>query len=114
MKRVLMVAAVIVLVPAAFAQSGGMKGMEMKDMPMTKADGKAGETHKGKATVKSVDAGNGTVSLSHEPIQSMNWPAMTMKFKAADKAMLKNVKPGAKVEFSFVQSGKDYVIMDIK
>jgi len=28
--------------------------------------------------------------------------------------MLENVKPGAKVEFSFMQSGKDYVVTDIK
>jgi len=31
-----------------------------------------------------------------------------------DKAMLEKVKPGAKVEFRFVQSGKDYVVTDIK
>ncbi len=93
------------------AQSMEMKGM---DMPMKKGDGKVGETHKGKGTVKSVDAKKGTVSLSHDPIQSMNWPAMTMTFKAKDKAMLENVKPGAKVEFTFVQSGKDYVVTEIK
>lgn len=69
MKRVLMVAALSVLIPAAFAQ---MKGMEM------------------------------------------NWPAMTMTFKAKDKTILKKVKPGAKVDFSFEQSGKDYLITDIK
>ncbi len=119
MKRVLMVAAVTVFVPAALAQSDGMKGMEMKgmemnDMPMKKGAGKAGVTHKGKGTVKSVDGAKGTVSLSHEPIQSMNWSAMTMTFKAKDKAMLEKVKPGAKVEFSFVQSGKDYVVTEIK
>ena len=119
MKRVLMVAAMSVLAPAALAQSGGMKGMdmkgmEMKDMPMKMGESKAGETHKGKGTVKSVNAKKGTVSLAHDPIQSMNWPAMTMTFKAKDKAMLEKVKPGAKVEFRFVQSGKDYVVTDIK
>jgi Cu/Ag efflux protein CusF len=88
--------------------------MDMKGMPMKKEDGNAGETHKGKGIVKSVDAEKGTVSLSHDPIQSMNWPAMTMTFKAKDKAMLEKVKPNVKVEFSFVQSGKDYVVTDIK
>ena len=108
-----------IFVPSALAQSDGMqgmemKGMEMKDMPMKMGGGKAGETHKGKGVVKSVDAAKGTVMLSHDPIQSLKWPAMTMGFKAKDKAMLDNLKPGAKVEFSFVQSGKDYVIIDIK
>lgn len=78
------------------------------------AHAQSGETHNGKGIVKSVDARSGTVSLAHDSIQSMNWPAMTMTFKAKDKAMLEKVKPGAKVEFSFVQSGKDYVVTDIK
>ena len=123
MKRLVVLSAVVALsmatIPLSRAQSGGMKGMEMKgmdmkDMPMKMGSAKAGETHKGKGTVESVDAKKGTVSLSHDPIQSMNWPAMTMTFKAKDKAMLENVKPGAKVEFSFVQSGKDYIVTDIK
>jgi Cu(I)/Ag(I) efflux system protein CusF len=113
MKRSIAVAAMSVLASAALAQSGGMKGMEMKDMPM-KAEGKAAETHKGKATVKSVDAQKGTVRLDHEPIPSLKWPSMTMTFKAKDKAMLENVKPGSKVDFSFTQSGKDYVLTEIK
>jgi Cu/Ag efflux protein CusF len=111
MKRILMIAAVTVLAPAAVAQ---MKGMEMKDMPMKMGDAKTGETHKGKGIVKTVDATKGTLIIAHEPIQSMKWPAMTMTFKAKDKAMLEKVKPGAKVDFSFGQSGKDYVVTEIK
>ena len=38
MKRVLLIAAMSVLVPTALAQ---MKGMEMKDMPMKMGEGKA-------------------------------------------------------------------------
>ena len=106
MKRAIMLAAMILLAPVAFGQ--------MKDMPMKMGDSKAGEVHKGKGTVKSVDHKKGSVSLNHDPIKSMNWGKMTMTFKAKDKAMLDKVKPGAKVEFSFEQHGKDYVITDIK
>jgi Cu/Ag efflux protein CusF len=114
MKRVFSAIAVAVLASSAFAQSGGMKGMEMKDMPMMKSDGKAGEVHKGTGTVKSVDADKGTVNLAHGPIPSLKWPAMTMGFKARDKAMVEKLKPGQKIEFSFVQNGKDYVLTEIK
>ena len=114
MNRAFVVVSMSVLASTSFAQSSGMKGMEMKDMPMTKSNDKAGQTHKGKGMVKSVDAKNGTIGLDHEPIPSMKWPSMTMNFKAKDKAMLEGVKPGAKVEFSFTQSGKDYVITEIK
>ena len=73
-----------------------------------------GTIHKGTAVVKSVDAQKGTVMLTHGPIKSLQWPAMTMSFLAKDKKMLEAIKPGAKVEFEFVQDGKDYVITGIK
>jgi Cu(I)/Ag(I) efflux system periplasmic protein CusF len=104
----------------AHAQSG-MKGMDMKDdMGMKGVDMKkdkkagAGKTHKATGKVTKVDPGKGSVTISHGPVASMNWPAMTMTFKAKDKAMLDKVKNGDQVEFSFVGSGKDQVITEIK
>ena len=102
----------------AVAQSQGMGGMDMKgdmkDMDM-KSDKKAkSQTHKGSGTVSKVDAQKGTVTIEHGPVESMKWPAMTMTFKAKDKAMLDKVKPGDKVDFSFSQSGKDYIVSEFK
>ena len=111
MKHLVPVLLAAVLAGPAFAQ---MKGMDMKDMDM-KSDKKGmSQTHKGSGTVSKVDAQKGSVTIAHGPVQSMNWPSMTMTFKAKDKAMLDKVKPGAKVEFSFVQSGKDYIVTEIK
>lgn len=94
------------------AQSMDMKGMEMKGM---KSDAKTkGQIHKGAGTVTNVDPAKGAVTIAHGPIQSLKWPSMTMSFGVKDKAILGNVKPGAKVEFGFVQSGKDYLITEIK
>jgi Cu(I)/Ag(I) efflux system protein CusF len=95
----------------AFAQSSDMKGMDMKGMAMDKT---ADTTHKGIGVVKSINAADGTVTLAHEPIKSLNWPAMTMAFKVKDKKLIDSVAPGSKVEFTLVQSGKDYVITSIK
>jgi Cu(I)/Ag(I) efflux system protein CusF len=47
-------------------------------------------------------------------VQSMNWPAMTMTFGADDRKLLQNLKPGAKVEFQFVQQGSRYLITEVK
>ena len=73
-----------------------------------------GTIHKGTAVVKSVDAQKGTVTLAHGPIKSLEWPAMTMGFVAKDKKMLEAIKPGAKVEFEFVQEGSKNMITSIK
>jgi Cu(I)/Ag(I) efflux system periplasmic protein CusF len=69
-----------------------------------------GKTHKGAGTVQKIDPAGGSVTIAHGPIESMKWPAMTMTFKVKDKAMLDKVKQGEKIDFSFVQSGKDYTI----
>ena len=57
---------------------------------------------------------DGVITFAHEPIKSLNWPAMTMGFKVKDKAMVDKIKPGDKVEFTLVQSGKDYVVTEIR
>ena len=64
--------------------------------------------------MKKVDAKAGTVTLDHEPVKTLNWPAMTMGFKVADKSMLDKFAEGKKVEVEFKQVGKDYVITSMK
>ena len=46
------------------------------------------------------------VNLAHGAIPSLNWPAMTMDFKVKDKAILKDIKPGQKVEITIVQESR--------
>ncbi len=75
---------------------------------------KEAQTHKGVGVVKSLDAQKGTVMLAHEPIASLRWPAMTMRFIAKDKKMLDKLTPGRKVEFEFIQQDKDYILTRLK
>ena len=53
----------------------------------------------GVGVVRAVNPKARTVTLDHEAIQSLGWPAMTMSFKVADAALLKGVAPGARVRF---------------
>ena len=72
------------------------------------------KTHSGVGVVKSVDAAKGTVMLAHEPIASLQWPKMTMKFVAGDRKMLDQLAPGKKIEFEFVERNRDYVLTRLK
>jgi Cu(I)/Ag(I) efflux system membrane fusion protein len=87
------------------------------DMRMTMPmDGKAvtEESHQGKGIINSVDAKVGKINLSHEPIASLDWPAMTMDFDVKDKTSLTNLKPGQKVIFKLIETRKGkYVISEI-
>lgn len=46
----------------------------------------------------------GAVTLSHEPVPAIGWPAMTMAFRLEDPAIAKGFKMGDRVRFSFDQT----------
>ena len=71
-----------------------------------KAVGQKTVSHTAQGKVMDVDAKAGTVSLEHGPVESLNWPTMTMDFKLANEALLKDLKPGASVDFEFVERGQ--------
>lgn len=70
--------------------------------------------HQATGVVKSAEPTRNTVMLAHDPVKSLNWPAMTMPFTVKDKALLDKLQPGKKVVFEFVQQGKDYVITAVR
>jgi Cu(I)/Ag(I) efflux system periplasmic protein CusF len=115
MKRVILLSLVLAGMPAAFAQSGDMKGMDMKDMPMKGMDMKKdakGAVHKGTGVVTKME--NDKVTIKHEPVASMKWPSMTMAFTVKDKSLMGKLKNGQKVDFEFVQEGRDHVLTAVK
>ena len=44
------------------------------------------------------------ITLSHEPVPAIDWPAMTMQFRLADPALGRGVKAGDRVTFAFEQA----------
>jgi len=81
------------------------------------AQAAAKEGHKGRGKVTQVDPQQGSVELDHEPIASMQWPAMKMGFMVPDKQQLAALKPGDVVQFELrPQPDQDgnYVIESIR
>lgn len=70
--------------------------------------------HKASGTVTKIDRSKSRLTIAHGPVESLKWPAMTMSFIVKDKALLDKVQQGAKVQFSFLESGRDYVVTEIK
>lgn len=105
MVRVLM--AVAMLVAGQYVAAEGMGNMEMG------APAAEGQMHQGHGMVNKVNAQSGKVNITHEPIESMGWPRMTMDFSVQDKAELANIKPGMKVDFELMTKGKGYRITKI-
>ena len=83
-------------------------------LPGAPVHAQSAAAHQATGVVKTVDAKAGTVTLAHDPVKSLKWPAMTMGFQVKDKALLEKLQAGKKVEFEFVQQGRDYVITSVK
>ena len=55
-----------------------------------------------------------TVTISHGPVPSLQWPAMTMGFKAPARGFPRELKPGDQVSFAFsAQAGGSFQIESI-
>ena len=118
MKRSLAVLACITMVSAsAWAQSAhthaAMPGMSGTSASMI-SEAKAAVTHHVTGTVKKVDAKARSVTVEHGPVQTLNWPAMTMTFKVEDPAIIAKLKPGAKIDADMIERGHDYVITAVR
>jgi RND family efflux transporter MFP subunit len=96
--------------PAAATSSASSSAAASPSLPVAKSVG-----HQATGTVDDVDLNAGTVNLSHGPVASLKWPAMTMEFKTANAGLLKALKPGAKVDVEFVERQPgEWVITGVK
>ncbi|APG04260.1 copper-binding protein [Luteibacter rhizovicinus DSM 16549] len=91
-------------VSAQQAMDPHMAGMEHAAQP---ADAQ------GVGVIKAVDTTKGTVTLQHEAISAMGWPAMTMVFKVASPDLLSAAKVGDRVHFGLRPSGMGGTVTSI-
>lgn len=87
-----------------------MDGMDMGNMHSAAKNAESEAT----GVIDEVDAAKGILTISHEPIASLGWPAMTMDFVLKDKKLLGKAAKGKKVQFTFVQQHGDYLITKIR
>jgi Cu/Ag efflux protein CusF len=115
MKMTLFIAASLVsatLASTAFAQQ---KMDDMKSLHTAKTPSASAQTvHMAKGIIQKVDLKAGWTLVAHEPISSLGWPAMTMRFKVKDKRLFDKLAVGKTVEFGFVKDGDDYVVTVVR
>ncbi|MDR0576378.1 MAG: efflux RND transporter periplasmic adaptor subunit [Candidatus Accumulibacter sp.] len=70
--------------------------------------------HRAEGTIDEIDAATGALAVTHGPVASLDWPGMTMEFKAANAALLRGLQPGDTIHFEFVERGQgEWVITAI-
>lgn len=65
--------------------------------------------------VKEIDMENKKITIAHEPIPDIGWPAMTMRFTfTRQDDSINGLKVGSPVNFSFIQQGNISLLQEIK
>jgi len=71
----------------------------------------AAPLHQGTGKIEKIDGQ--TITLSHGPIPTMGWGAMTMTFQLASPALAKGLKTGDTVRFGFSQDGGNFIVRQL-
>lgn len=116
-KHILMAAALGLAVSAPLRAQDPKPNMpsmpNMPNMARGASQSAPADAH-GTGVVKAIDPSTGMVTIAHEPIAELSWPAMTMAFKVAQPDLLKGVTVGNKIEFMLKGKDMSAVITGIK
>ncbi|MCU4335322.1 copper-binding protein [Acinetobacter pittii] len=64
--------------------------------------------------ITAIDTKENILTLDHEAIPALKWPAMTMGFKVADPVLLSGLTVGDKVDFELKAEGENYIVITVK
>ena len=70
--------------------------------------------HQVQGTLNSIGA-DGLVSITHGPVEALDWPGMTMDFVLANSSLVQDIKPGTAISFEIVERNPgEWVITKMK
>lgn len=73
----------------------------------------APQSAEGEGVVRGVNVRESTVTLAHDPIAALNWPAMTMTFRVQSADLLNGVAVGSRVHFVLVNNNGTPMVSEI-
>ena len=91
-----------------------LSGMSERHLPPSAATASRGQQassnagsqksvgHQAQGTLDAIN-NDGTVSITHGPIASLDWPGMTMDFALANSSLAAGIKPGSAISFEIVE-----------
>ena len=92
----------LVMVPMPPAYAAEHKKHDHSAMQAPEGTGQA----EALAVINSVDANKRSVDITHEPVEALGWPKMTMDLPVTRRVDLSTLKSGAKVRIKLKQ-GRD-------
>lgn len=83
------------------AQAEESMSHDMSHMPAMNMSQQQQQTYPLNGRVVAVDTVNQQVTLEHDAVAELSWPAMTMPFKVADSQLLTGLQPGQTIMAMF-------------
>jgi Cu(I)/Ag(I) efflux system periplasmic protein CusF len=102
---------------AACGRDDAPSASNMPNMPASEqepAGGQPAAENRGMGVVQSIDTANGSLTIAHEPIAALGWPAMTMSFKVDKPVLLEGVEAGEHIEFTLRGRDMSAVVTSIE
>lgn len=93
------------------AAEGSQASTQQAGQEAVAAGEQSGQVHSASGDITEV-SGNG-VTISHGPVDSIGWPAMTMTFQPQSPDVPQGLNVGDPVDFQFRQAGEQYVLTSI-
>ena len=90
------------IIAVAAALSFGMGAFAPALAHQGETHAQAPQTAQGVGVVRAIDARNNRITIAHEPIAALGWPAMTMAFPVHSADLLNGVAVGNRVNFTLM------------
>jgi len=113
MKIVALVATIATLSACSKNEASEQKKAEAPMEQMSKESSTA-MTAQAVGVITAINTKENILTLNHEAIAAIKWPAMTMGFKVADPKLLNGLAVGQKVDFELKADGETYTIVSVK
>lgn len=73
-----------------------------------------GAVHRGQGKLDAINV-DGSVSITHGPIKTLDWPGMTMDFTLANSSLVQGVQPGSAITFEIAEGNPgEWVIVKMQ
>jgi Cu(I)/Ag(I) efflux system protein CusF len=72
------------------------------------------QTAEGEGVIRAIDRGASSITLRHDPIAALGWPAMTMAFPVHSPDLLTDLAVGQRVHFVLMNQGGKPMISEIQ
>lgn len=112
--KVMTFVAIVVVLTACSKNEASKQATSEAPMEQMSKDTTTAVSAQAVGVITAIDTKENLLTINHEAIPAIKWPAMTMGFKVADTALLNGLVIGQKINFELKAEGETYTVVAVK